>query len=423
MIMLRTSHRVTGLRMLIAFAVLVVGGLTGLSASAAGAAASSSPGVTAKTITIGLAGDITGPCASSMSGFVPGATSRIDEQNAKGGVDGRKLVLVTGNDQCTPTGGETAVDELIQTKNVFGILEDSTVLQLGDKLAHQDGVPLVGADIDGTDWGTPPYQSNMITTSGDYDPTSYAPTSEFDEQATVAKDAGATNVASLAIANIPPSLAMGTGFTSGAEKIGLKVGYTNYSIPLGTVDVGTTVLAMKAAGVNGFMSNMLEDTTLAVLEGAKQDGIKMKAALLITGYGQDVFANSTTEQAAQGGIFAVPQVPVELKTPATLAEQAAFKKYAHFSGIPDLNWTIGWTSADLMIKGLELAGKNPTRTAFVNDIHHLKGWDAEGVLPQASNFSLADFGKNPTTPTCEYWARLVGTKFDVINNGKPVCAS
>ena len=116
------------------------------------------------------------------------------------------------------------------------------------------------------------------------------------------------------------------------------------------------VLGMKSAGVDSFMSNMLEATGLAVIETAKQAGIKLVDPELITGYGQDILASQTSLQAGQGAIFAVPQVPVELKTPATQAEQAAFSQYAHFTGVPDLNWTIGWTAADLFIKGLQAAG-------------------------------------------------------------------
>jgi hypothetical protein len=157
---------------------------------------------------------------------------------------------------------------------------------------------------------------------------------------------------------------------------------------------------------------------------AKQDGLKLVAPLQYTGYDQALLDNPTTVAAAQGGIFEVDQVPVEEKTPATLKEQAAFKKYENFTGVPNLDWTMGWLSADLTIVGLEKAGKNPTRASFINAVHTLKGWTGEGLLGEPSDFSLAGFGKAQPKSVgidCDYFVRLVGQKFVPINGGKVVC--
>jgi hypothetical protein len=115
------------------------------------------------------------------------------------------------------------------------------------------------------------------------------------------------------------------------------------------------------------------------------------------------------------------QVPVELKTPATLKEQADLQKYQGFTGIPDFGWTEGYASADLMIKGLEVAGQNPTRSSFIDNLRKVTNYDVEGLgIPPAINFSAVQ-----TIPSqrCSYYVQLVGKTFNVVNGGKLLCGT
>ncbi len=387
--------------------------------AAAGAAANraSAPGVTAKQITIGLVTSETGPAAANFNGAVQGADARFKLQNAQGGVNGRKIKLVVGDDTSTVLGGQTAVSELIQTRDAFSLIFISDLVSAGYRVAYQQGVPIVGAPIDGPEWGTKPY-TNMVAVSGDQG----SGLATYTTLPKAMKLAGARNVAALAIANEAPSIIGAQLFVKAAKQLGLNVGYQNFSIPIGSVDVGTTVLGMKQANVDGFASFMLNTTDFAIMEGAKQAGLKLVAPLDFTSYTQDLLDNPTALQAAQGIVVQVIQTPVEEHTAATRAEQAAFEKYEHFSGVPNLNWAYGWLSADLTIRGLEAAGKNPTRASFLDALRHVKGWTANGLLPKAPDFSLQHFGTSPKT-SCEYFVRLEGSTYRVLNNGKPVCGT
>jgi branched-chain amino acid transport system substrate-binding protein len=384
---------------------------------AGAASGSGAPGVTPHQITLGLVTSITGAASSNFTGAVQGAQARIDLQNAEGGVDGRKINLVVGDDQTSFTAAQTAVNSLIQTHNAFGLIFISDLVAIAYRTAQQQGVPVVGFPTDGPEWGMQP-NTNMVSTDGDQAAKLPANT----EFAKVAKLEGATNMAVLAIANEPPSDVAAQQFVQAANAIGLKVGYQNFDLPLGSVNVTAAVLAMKQAGVDGFDSLMLSNTNFAVMEGAKQAGLTLKAPIQAVGYDQALINDPSAVQAGQGGIFSVFQVPVEEKTPATLAEQAAFKKYEHFTGVPNLNWTQGWISADLWINGLKAAGKNPTRGSFLKAVRSIKGYTAEGLLPLPLNLSLKDFGKNPTR-ACSYFVKLKGTTFVPLNHGKPICGN
>jgi hypothetical protein len=37
-----------------------------------------------------------------------------------------------------------------------------------------------------------------------------------------------------------------------------------------------------------------------------------------------------------------------------------------------------------MIKGLEVAGKNPTRQSFITNLHNVTGYDADACFPMPS---------------------------------------
>ena len=380
--------------------------------------AGTAPGVTAHQITLGLVTSETGLAAANFTGAVQGAQARFDLQNAQGGIDGRKVKLVVGDDQTSFIAAQTAVNDLIQAQNAFGLIFISDLTAGGAyKAAQQAGAPVVGFPTDGPEWGKQP-NTNMVSTLGDESATPAVST----VAPKLAKLVGAKNMAVLAIANEPPSDIAGQDFATAAKTIGLKVGYQNYSIPLGSVNVTATVLGMKQAGVDGFDSLMLDNTNFAVMEAAKQAGLTLKAPIQAVGYDQALLNDPSALQAAQGGIFSTEQVPVEEKTPATLAEQAAFKKYEHFSGVPNLNWTEGWISADLWIRGLQKAGKSPTRASFLKAVRSIKGYTAGGLLPTSLDLSLKDFGKNPAQ-TCQYFVKLEGRTFTPLNNGKAICGS
>jgi branched-chain amino acid transport system substrate-binding protein len=384
------------------------------------AASGNSPGITSKQITIGLVTSITGAAAANFNGAIQGAQARFDLQNAEGGVFGRKFKLLTGDDQTSYSGATSAVADLVQEQNVFGLIFISDLTSGGAyKLPQQLGVPVVGFPTDGNEWALQP-NTNMVSTEGDIGPTPVANTSV----PKLAKLLGVKNMAVLAIDDEPPSDIAAQEFVKAARAVGLKVGYENYTLPLGSVNVTATVLEMKHAGVDGFDSFMLDNTNFALMETAKQAGLTLKAPIQAVGYGQDVLNSPSALQAAQGGVFLVSQVPVAAKTPATRVEQAAFAKYEHFSGIPNLNWTEGWISADLYIKGLQKAGKNVNRASFLRAERSIKGYTANGLLPTPLDLSLKDFGKGPSLlSSCSYFVKLEGKKFVTLNNGKPVCGT
>ncbi len=104
---------------------LVVGIVcAGLALAGCGSSSSSSvPGVTSTSITFGTHQPLTGPAAPGYSEIAPASQAFFDYVNAHGGVYGRKITLLTKNDEYNPAKTVTVTHELVLQDNVFGIFE------------------------------------------------------------------------------------------------------------------------------------------------------------------------------------------------------------------------------------------------------------------------------------------------------------
>jgi branched-chain amino acid transport system substrate-binding protein len=87
-----------------------------------GAQAADVPGVTNTEIKVGSFGPLTGPVYIYGKLTMNGVEVYFNELNKKGGVHGRKLVLVREDDLCKPEGGIAAVKKLVFDHKVFAII-------------------------------------------------------------------------------------------------------------------------------------------------------------------------------------------------------------------------------------------------------------------------------------------------------------
>jgi branched-chain amino acid transport system substrate-binding protein len=387
-------------------------GSTGTASSSGSSGSSGSSN--GSTITIGVLTPLTGAAAANYKGSEESAQARVDAQNAEGGVNGHKLKLIVADDQSTPTGNLSAAQSLVN-KGVFAIVGSSAFTFGSYKYLNQQGVPVTGGGYDGPEWGQEP-NTNMFAYSFT-DP--HVP--QYDQPADLMKDLGVTRVASVAYGESPSSVDSAKGFMFAAKNAGLDQAYLNTSLPFGTVNVGPIALALKSSNADGIMLPIDDETAFAIITAAQQEGVHFKAAISSTGYGQDLLSQPTTLAAGQGVYFTTSTAPVELETPATKAMQAAFAKYENFTGIPNLNWYQGWIATDMIIKGLQQAGANPTRASWMSAMRQVTSYDADGLLGYPVDFSK--FGQ-ALPQSCSWYMKLTGSKFvPYPTDGKPVCGN
>jgi branched-chain amino acid transport system substrate-binding protein len=360
---------------------------------------------------------LTGPAAAGFTTVPTGFKARIDLQNAEGGVNGRKINVVLGDDQATTSGALSAAQTLVEQKNAFAMgMVSITGFGAAPYLTRQN-VPVTGTPLDGPEWAPP--NNNMFPTSGSPSPKFPAPTT----YGTFFKREGATNVAAVAY-NTPTAAAGAKNLQASTEAAGLKSTYINSTIPLTQEGgFGSIVQQMKQEHVDGIYIEMQPTSNFALLEAMKQAGMNVKAYLMDISPPSAIFQNQAAASAAQSTWVPSHWVPAALQTPAAKAFQAALQKYAHQTAAPDENEYDGWAAADLLIKGLQLAGKNPTRDSFEKTLRAVTNYTAGGLLVSPANmttsFGTGAEGSGPYSQNCYYYSQYQGTKW--VPDAKPIC--
>jgi branched-chain amino acid transport system substrate-binding protein len=108
-------------------------------------------GVSASEIVIGTAQDLSGPIANFSKAAVNGMRFRVDEINAAGGINGRKLRLVVEDHGYDPKKAVLAAQKMVQQDKIFASMGSigtatamaSMPIYLDNKVAHL--FPLTGA--------------------------------------------------------------------------------------------------------------------------------------------------------------------------------------------------------------------------------------------------------------------------------------
>ena len=369
-----------------------------------------SPGVTNASVKIGLI-NWSGGNPSYAAYFIPGtagAQARIAEQNAAGGVNGRTLSLDVGDDAGDPNQNLATARRLVEQDNVFGMIEFPPSGQGSGQYLQQQGIPVTGWETSGDPWAT---RTNFFAYagSGAADPVK-TPTNT---NALFLKQQGATNIAFFA-GPPPAAIAVSQGDEEGTKSAGLTVGFSDLNIAAGTGDFTADAAKTKSSGSDAFITELDAFTAQALLKALTQQGLHLKG-LFSTGYDQRVV--NVFSANLQGDYFSTEFAPLELNLPGHQQYKADMAKYQPSALIGQLS-LIGWLSADLFIKGLQLLGSAcPNRAAFVSALSNLHDYTGQGLLPPV------DFATQQGKPKiCIYYSQVQAKAFVPVGN-KPFCGT
>jgi len=380
------------------------------------------PGITATTITLGYITSRTGVASSTFADGPAAAQARIALQNAQGGVDGRKLVLVPVDDQSSPAQDQTAAQELVQTKNVFGIIDFSPFTFGGATYLSKQHVPVTGFGFDGPEWAEP-QSINMFSWSPLVDTPIQGSEYGYTTDAQVLKSLGVTKLAGLSYGVSNSSQTSIKALYTAAEQVGISKCYDNSSVPFGGVDFTAAVLAIKQAGCNGVVGSFVDSSDIALSGALKQAGLNNVKQMYFTGYDSQILSSPSARAAFAGSYVAVSFDPASTK-PGVQAMYNTLKQYDpqyKAGSIPDLGLYGSYISADLMIYGLEKAGQNPTRASFQDNLRQVSSYDAGGLFPSPIGFT--GFGTPAMLPqqSCSQFASIQGNQFVPFQGGQLVC--
>src|SRR5215213_7840882 len=132
--------------------------------------ARSEDGVTADAITFGQAAVLEGPASALGLGMQQGLNAAFDEINAKGGVHGRKLKLISVNDGYEPDRAIAATRTLIEEDKVFALIGPvgTPTSAAAQPIATTAKVPFMGA-FTGAGFLRNPKLDNVINVRASYD--------------------------------------------------------------------------------------------------------------------------------------------------------------------------------------------------------------------------------------------------------------
>ena len=217
----------------------------------------------------------------------------------------------------------------------------------------------------------------------------------------------------------PTSVRGATSAARAFQNEGGRVGVLSTSVPFGSVAFTPDALVAKQKGVNAVFAAMDANSNIALAEALSQAGIKPKAVVFPTGYGPGL-VSSPAWSSVQGDYFVAEFRPANVPNAATQQLTAALQKYEHRppSQFYDYGIAEAWLGADLMLKGVTSAGRNPTSAEVIHSLRGIKSYDGGGLLGQSTDYAT-NFGHDPAK-TCLWYLQAEKAGFVPVSS-KPWC--
>ena len=336
-------------------------------AALAPAFAAAETGVTGDKIIVGQAAVFSGPAAQLGIQMRNGILSYFNYVNERGGVNGRKIELVTEDDGYEPARAPAASKKLIEEKKVFGLIgyvgTPTGVAHLPVTTAAK--VPLVGM-FTGAEALRVPMNRYVFHVRASY----YDETEKIVEQVL---SVGGKKIA-VFYQDDPYGLAGLKGVEIAMTKRNLKIDVLG-KFERNTLKVEEAVKTINAAQPDAVVMIGAYAACAAFIK-------QMKAAGSAATFYNVSFVGSTSLASALGkeGVgVAISQVvpfPWGTAVPVVKEYQAAASK----SGYKDFNFGAleGFLCAKVFVEGLRRAGKNLTREGFVDALERMEDYDAGG---------------------------------------------
>ena len=326
-------------------------------------------GLTATEVKLGMVNVQSGPAAGLGKGMRSGAEAWFKTVNAKGGVHGRQITMVVGDDGYEP---ERAIDEtlkMIEQQKVFslfGFVGTPTANAVLPIVKEMD-VPLVGA-FTGAMSLRQPVTRQVFNVRASYDDEAEMLVAHFLSK-------GAKSVAVFYQDD-----GFGTAVLSGTEKALKKrsmVVSAKGTFQRNTLAVKTGLAAMLEAKPDAVVMVGPYAPLAAFIKEARIAGLKSQLAT-VSFVGTD---NLVKEVGKDGDGVLISQVvpfpedndlPIQRECRAALAANGGEKLgFVNFEGC---------ITAKVMVAALERAGKQPGRDQLVAALHGMKDVDMGGVL-------------------------------------------
>jgi branched-chain amino acid transport system substrate-binding protein len=325
-------------------------------------------GVTGDTITFGQAAVLEGPASALGLGMQQGLNAAFNEINAKGGVHGRKLKLISVNDGYEPDRAIAATKKLIEEDKVFALIGavGTPTSAAAQPIATAAKVPFMGA-FTGAGFLRNPKLENVINVRASYDAETEAWVKHLTEDLKISKIAIFYQDDAFGRAGL-------SGFKKAMDKRKMEIA-AEATYERNTVAVKSGLLTLKRA-----------EPEAVVIVGAYKPVAEFIKLSRKTGF-NPVFVNISfvganalaKELGADGKGVIVSQVvpfPGDASLKVVADYQAAIKQAG---GEPEFVSLEGYLAGRLAIAALEKMGKDVTREGLIKTIKETAKFDIGGL--------------------------------------------
>jgi ABC-type branched-subunit amino acid transport system substrate-binding protein len=330
-------------------------------------------GVTPSSITLGFFSPKTGPAAANFAGGEEAAKLRVAQENAKGGIFGRKIQMIGYDDMASAATQVTVANKAMTNDHVFGIVMTSAN-DAAFPTFKAANLPVTGFNVLAMS-----SDANTFSVTGPSSP-GVISTAVFERL----KATGATKIA--LIAHNTPSAAAGMNNTSKANQVinAMTQSLLIIDEPQGAHDATTTALRVKQSGADAAYMSMYVDGVVSISQALAQQGVSLKGVV-----GAGVIDPAVIAKAAGPleGMIGTTYGTIPVGVPGHPAMRT-FVNGMKAAGLNPYSATppIAYAATDLMIEGLKRAGKCLTRASFVDNLRKVTSFDAHGLIPQKVSF-------------------------------------
>ncbi|MGN6141777.1 MAG: ABC transporter substrate-binding protein [Ralstonia sp.] len=350
------------------------------------------PGITDTKIVIGQTAGFTGPAGEQVKEMTQGAKLYLDGVNRAGGVNGRKIELISEDDGFDAAASKKHAHALLLDKQVFALF-----LPRGtpNTEAIMTEARLVGAPVVAPSTGASTFFDQP-------DPLLFVVRAKYQaEIAELVHYFDTLGLRRLALVNVNDTFGKDTeiGFNNATKKLPADA----HSIL--TVDRLKPDVAKAAADVGKFAPQAVilacpGTTARAMIEALNKQGTVTQIAALSNNAGL-AFAKSLG--ALGRGVVISQVMPSPVRSTSLLGRE--LESSAKSAGVtPSYAMMEGYAAARVLVEGLKRAGKSPTRASFVSGLESAGTIDLGGLevhygpnLRKGSNYvELTVIGPNGT---------------------------
>ena len=327
--------------------------------------AANAQGVTANTILIGQSAAQSGPAQELGKEMKSGAEAYFDAINKAGGVNGRKIKLVSLDDGYEPDKAAANTKKLINEEKVlalFGYVGTPTS-NAALPIFTEGKTPFVGA-FTGAQSLREPFNRYIFNVRASY----------FDETEEIVGHLARQGIKKIAV--FYQNDAYGKAGLAGVERAMKKRMLdivATATVERNTVDVAAAVAMLSKSGTNAVIMISAYKSCAAFIKAMKSTG-SLQQFWNVSFVGSKALSKELGEDGRGVQISQVMPFPWSASLPVV-------HDYQNHIGVPE-NYSFtsleGYIAAKILVEGLKRAGKNPTRESLVDGLSSMGKFDLGG---------------------------------------------